>query len=108
MRETADPVPGPAHLASQVLGVPLLTPIQLMNQNRTVSGVNIGHVWGEIALLREELQAVLAQWDQGAIRPRIDGSYPFTDAAAAHRRIPQRQNVGQLLLTPEPAARASC
>ena len=40
MRETADPVPGPAHLASQVLGVPLLTPIQLMNQNRTVSGAN--------------------------------------------------------------------
>ena len=100
MRETADPVPGPAHLASQVLGVPLLTPIQLMNQNRTVSGVNIGHVWGEIALLREELQAVLAQWDQGAIRPRIDGSYPFTDAASAHRRLLRRQNVGKVLLTP--------
>jgi NADPH:quinone reductase-like Zn-dependent oxidoreductase len=36
----------PARLASQLLGIPLLTPLQLMNQNRTVSGVNIGHLWG--------------------------------------------------------------
>jgi NADPH:quinone reductase-like Zn-dependent oxidoreductase len=55
----------PARLASQVAGIPLLTPLGLMNHNRTVSGVNIGHLWGQIAILREELQAVLALWDQG-------------------------------------------
>jgi len=90
----------PAHMASQLLGVPLLTPLQLMNQNRTVSGVNIGRLWGEMATLREELQAILTLWDQGRIRPHIDGSYPFTEAAAAHRRILQRQNIGKILLTP--------
>jgi NADPH:quinone reductase-like Zn-dependent oxidoreductase len=42
----------PARLASQMLGIPLLTPLQLMNHNRTVSGVNIGHLWGQITLLR--------------------------------------------------------
>jgi synaptic vesicle membrane protein VAT-1 len=83
-----------------VLGVPLLTPLQLMNQNKTVSGVNIGHLWGEIAALREELEAILALWDRDAITPHIDGSYPFTDAASAHRRILRRQNVGKVLLTP--------
>lgn len=90
----------PAHMASQVLGIPLLTPLQLMNQNKTVSGVNIGRLWNEIAILRDELQAVLALWDQGMIAPHIDGSYPFTNAAAAHRRMLQRQNVGKILLTP--------
>jgi len=90
----------PAHLAAQVLGVPLLTPLQLMNHNWTVSGVNIGHLWGQTALLREELQAVLALWDQGKIKPHIDGSYPFTEAAAAHRRILRRQNIGKVLLKP--------
>jgi NADPH:quinone reductase-like Zn-dependent oxidoreductase len=90
----------PAHMAAQLLGVPLLTPLQLMNQNKTVSGVNIGHLWGEMALLREELQTVLALWDQGRIKPHIDGSYPFTEAAAAHHRILQRQNIGKVLLTP--------
>ena len=90
----------PAHLASQVLGIPLLTPLQLMNHNRTVSGVNIGRLWGEIAALRVELQEVLALWDQGKIKPRIDASFPFTDAAAAHRRILQRQNIGKVVLKP--------
>jgi NADPH:quinone reductase-like Zn-dependent oxidoreductase len=71
-----------------------------MNHNWTVSGVNIGHLWGQTALLREELQAVLALWDQGKIKPHIDRSYPFTEAAAAHRRILRRQNIGKVLLTP--------
>jgi NADPH:quinone reductase-like Zn-dependent oxidoreductase len=90
----------PARLASQVLGIPLLTPLQLMNQNRTVSGVNIGHLWGQFAVLRQELQAVLDLWDQGKIKPLIDASYPFTEAADAHRRILQRQNIGKIVLKP--------
>jgi len=90
----------PAHMAAQIAGIPLLTPLQLMNNNRTVSGVNIGHLWDEIALLREELQAVLALWAAGSIKPRIDGVYPFTEAAAAHRQILRRRNVGKILLTP--------
>jgi NADPH:quinone reductase-like Zn-dependent oxidoreductase len=90
----------PAHMAAQVAGIPLLTPLQLMNQNRTVSGVNIGRLWGEIAALREELQAVLALWDQGKIKPHIDRTYPFAEAAAAHRRILRRQNIGKILLKP--------
>ena len=90
----------PARLASQVAGIPLLTPLQLMNNNRTVSGVNIGRMWGQIAILREELQAVLTLWDEGKIKPRVDMSYPFTQAADAHRRILQRQNIGKVLLKP--------
>ena len=75
----------------------MLTPLQLMNHNRTVSGVNIGRLWGEIAVLREELQAVLALWDQGKIRPRIDAFTPSPKrrppiaghpATAEHRQDP--------------------
>jgi NADPH:quinone reductase-like Zn-dependent oxidoreductase len=63
----------PARLVSQVAGIPLLTPLGLMNHNRTISGVNIGHLWGQVAILREELQAVLALWDRGSVKPLIDG-----------------------------------
>jgi NADPH:quinone reductase-like Zn-dependent oxidoreductase len=83
-----------------VAGIPLLTPLQLMGHNRTVSGVNIGRLWGQIPLLRDELQAVLALWDAGRISPHIDSVYPFADAAAAHRRILRRQNIGKVLLRP--------
>jgi NADPH:quinone reductase-like Zn-dependent oxidoreductase len=96
----AGPRRRPARLAAQVAGIPLLTPLQLMNHNRTVSGVNIGHMWDQIAILREELQAVLALWDENKIKPHIDMSYPFTQAADAHRRILQRKNIGKVLLKP--------
>jgi NADPH:quinone reductase-like Zn-dependent oxidoreductase len=90
----------PVRLAAQVAGIPLLTPLQMMNNNRTVSGVNIGRMWGQIAILREELQAVLTLWQQGKIKPHIDTTYPFTRAADAHRRILQHQNIGKVLLKP--------
>jgi synaptic vesicle membrane protein VAT-1 len=90
----------PARLASQAAGIPLLTPLGLMNHNRTVSGVNIGHLWGQIATLREELQAILALWDQGRVKPLIDTTYPFAQAATAHRRILQHQNTGKIVLIP--------
>jgi NADPH:quinone reductase-like Zn-dependent oxidoreductase len=71
-----------------------------MAHNRTVSGVHLGRLWGEAAILREEFQAVLALWEAGRITPRIDAAYPFTEAAAAHRRILRRENVGKIVLTP--------
>jgi synaptic vesicle membrane protein VAT-1 len=90
----------PARVAAQALATPLLTPLQLMAHNRTVSGVHLGRLWGNAASLREEFRAVLALWEAGRIKPRIDSAYPFTEAAAAHRRILRRQNVGKVVLTP--------
>jgi NADPH:quinone reductase-like Zn-dependent oxidoreductase len=80
--------------------VPLLTPYGLMDRNQTVSGVNLGHLWDRADLLREELAAVLDLWRAGSIRPRVDGVYPFEEAAAAHRRIGERRNVGKVVLVP--------
>jgi synaptic vesicle membrane protein VAT-1 len=88
------------HVLSQALRVPLLTPLGLMARNHTVSGVNIGHLWGQRALLREELEAVVALWRAGRVTPRVDATFRFADAAAAHRRITARQNVGKVVLLP--------
>jgi synaptic vesicle membrane protein VAT-1 len=87
-------------LARQAVGVPLLTPLGMMNRNRTISGVNVGHLWGQAALLREELEALLALWRAGQIKPRIDAVFPFASAAQAHQRITGRRNVGKVLLVP--------
>jgi NADPH:quinone reductase-like Zn-dependent oxidoreductase len=89
-----------AHVLSQVAGIPLLTPVQLMNHNCSVSGVNIGRLWSEMTILRQEFQAVLELWAAGRIEPRIDRSYSFAEAAGAHRRILQRQNTGKIVLIP--------
>ena len=67
--------------------MPLLTPFGMMGRNQTVSGVNLGHLWGRSDLLREELAALLDLWRTGDIRPRIDGVYPFAEAADERFRV---------------------
>src|SRR5689334_7609851 len=87
-------------LVGQLTGVPLLTPMGMMDRNRTVSGINLGHLWSRGDLLREELAALLDLWRTGAIKPRVDGVYPFEQAAEAHRRISERRNIGKVVLVP--------
>jgi NADPH:quinone reductase-like Zn-dependent oxidoreductase len=71
-----------------------------MARNRTISGVNIGHLWDERALLREEMEALVSLWRAGHIRPRVDAVFPFSDAVGAHRRITGRRNIGKVILVP--------
>jgi NADPH:quinone reductase-like Zn-dependent oxidoreductase len=87
-------------IVTQGLRIPRFTPLGLMNGNRSVSGVNIGHLWNEVALLRTEMSAVLGLWQEGKVRPRIDSVHPFTAAAAAHARITERRNTGKVILVP--------
>jgi NADPH:quinone reductase-like Zn-dependent oxidoreductase len=90
----------PLHVLSRAAGTPLLTPLMLMNSNRTVSGVNIGRLWDRADVLREEFGEVIALWAAGTITPVVDSEYPFAKAAEAHRRILARQNTGKIVLTP--------
>jgi NADPH:quinone reductase-like Zn-dependent oxidoreductase len=90
----------PLHVLARAAGIPLLTPLQLMNSNRTVSGVNLGHLWARMDLLREEFQELITLWAAGTITPLVDSSYSFAQAGEAHRRILARQNTGKIVLTP--------
>jgi NADPH:quinone reductase-like Zn-dependent oxidoreductase len=90
----------PLRLISQGVRIPRFTPLGLMGSNRSISGVNIGHLWTEVALLRTELSAVLTLWEESKIRPRIDSVHPLTEAAAAHARITERRNIGKVILVP--------
>jgi NADPH:quinone reductase-like Zn-dependent oxidoreductase len=90
----------PAHIARQIASIPLLTPLQLMNGNKTVSGVNMGRLFDHTDLLGQELMEVAALWTAGQVTPRIDASFPFAEAAQAHRRILAHGNTGKIVLVP--------
>jgi synaptic vesicle membrane protein VAT-1 len=90
----------PLRVVSQLLRVPLVTPLGLMARNHTISGVNIGHLWDQRALLREELEELVVLWRAGHVEPRVDAVFPFAEAAGAHRRIAERQNIGKVILVP--------
>jgi NADPH:quinone reductase-like Zn-dependent oxidoreductase len=80
--------------------LPNFSPMELMRENRAIAGVNIGHLWTEGALVATEMAAILELFKKGAIKPRIDSTHSFEQAAEAHRRIQERLNVGKVLLVP--------
>ncbi len=71
--------------------------LELMGKNISVSGVNVGHLWGERAMLRPTLDALMALWREGKVHSRIDRVFPLAEGVAAHRRMHERKNVGKIL-----------
>ncbi|HWC74637.1 MAG TPA: medium chain dehydrogenase/reductase family protein [Gemmatimonadales bacterium] len=84
----------------RVIRFPRFGPLALMSDNKAVAGVNLGHIWSEQALLAPQMDALLRYAREGKITPRVDRAFPFADAAAAHRYIHERRNVGKVLLVP--------
>ncbi|MBI4617404.1 MAG: zinc-binding dehydrogenase [Planctomycetes bacterium] len=87
-------------VVGQLLSMPRFNPIEMMNSNRTVTGVNLGHLWSETELLGREMAALLALHSEGKIRPRVDKVFPLAEGPAAHRYIQERKNVGKVLFAP--------
>jgi NADPH:quinone reductase-like Zn-dependent oxidoreductase len=75
-------------------------PMQLMSHNKGVYGVNIGHLWHHGDELTAMLGEILGLFADGTFKPVVDRSFPFSEAAAAHRYIQERRNFGKVVLTP--------
>jgi NADPH:quinone reductase-like Zn-dependent oxidoreductase len=86
-------------LAWKALRWPRFTPLTLMNRNRSVAGVNLGHLWSAEHILRPQIEALLGYARGGRIRPRVGRAFPVAEAAAAHHYIHERRNVGKVVLT---------
>src|SRR6185503_11899210 len=76
------------------------TPIALLNANKGVFGVNLGHLWGEVERIRGWATQLLKLWEKGVVRPQIARTFRFDDAAAAHHYLQDRKNLGKVLLVP--------
>lgn len=76
------------------------SPIKLMDANKTVSGVNMGHLFDRLDLLRPQFEALIKLYEEGAIKPTVDKTFPFSEAAAAHHYLHDRKAKGKVLLTP--------
>jgi NADPH:quinone reductase-like Zn-dependent oxidoreductase len=83
-----------------VARLPWFHPIKLMNDNRAVIGVNLGHLWDHMDMLRREMTGLIADVEAGRLKPVVDRTFPLADAAGAHRFMQERRNVGKVLLAP--------
>jgi NADPH:quinone reductase-like Zn-dependent oxidoreductase len=89
-------------IATEFLRMPRFHPLQLMNENRSVLGVNMNHLAARPDLLGREFDGLLHLFGEGVIRPRVDRIFGLHEAAAAHRHLQDRLNIGKVLLEVAP------
>ncbi|MBV9108477.1 MAG: zinc-binding dehydrogenase [Gemmatimonadetes bacterium] len=83
-----------------MLAMPVFRPLPMMNANRGVQGVNLGHLWKQAALLKQMLGDIVALVADGTFDPVVDRSFPFDRAGEAHAWLQDRRNFGKVVLTP--------
>jgi len=87
-------------LAKTLVRMPRFDPIKLMNWNKGVFGVNMGHLWHEVDKIRNWMLHILAGVEDGWIHPHIDTTYPLHEVARAHEYLEARKNIGKVILIP--------
>ena len=74
--------------------------MKLMDDNKAVAGVNVGHMWDRVDMMRDELDDIVKLYERGVVKPVIDSTFPFDRAAEAHDKLDSGKNVGKVLLIP--------
>ncbi|MGO9135674.1 MAG: zinc-binding dehydrogenase [Methylovirgula sp.] len=91
-------LPGPLRLLPIALSMPWFHPLPLMDANRAVFGVNLGHLWDEGAKVRHWGMSLLQGVADGWVRPHVDRTFPLAAAGEAHAYIEARRNIGKVVL----------
>jgi synaptic vesicle membrane protein VAT-1 len=76
-----------------------IDPLSLINENRGVFGLNVGHLWSERTQLAPIMDMLLGELRAGRLRPVVAKTFPLDRVADAHRYIQSRQNIGKVVLT---------
>jgi len=79
--------------------MPRFKPLSLMNRNRGVFGLNVGHLWDERARLADAMRQVLDDVAAARLRPIVARTFPLERADDAHRFLQTRSNIGKVILT---------
>jgi NADPH:quinone reductase-like Zn-dependent oxidoreductase len=97
---SASGIAGKIRALRAILTMPRFNPIGLMNSNKSVFGLNLGHMWGEGEKVAGWMREIMRGLSEGWIRPHVDRSFPFEQIADAHTHIESRKNIGKVVLVP--------
>ncbi len=78
---------------------PRFNPLSLINRNRGVFGLNVGHLWDERKQLASTMEMLISELHAGRLTPVVARTFPLDRAADAHRFIQSRANIGKVVLT---------
>ncbi|MCU1263824.1 MAG: alcohol dehydrogenase [Acidobacteria bacterium] len=97
---SADGLRGKLAMAKAAWQTPWFHPFGLLNKNKGVFGLNLGHMWHEREKVAEWMKVILDGVQEGWIRPHVDKSFPFDQVGAAHAYMEARKNIGKVVLVP--------
>jgi synaptic vesicle membrane protein VAT-1 len=90
---------GPLRLLPVAFGMPFFHPIPLMSTNKSVFGVNLGHMWHEPEMIAGWMEILLKGIADGWVRPHVDKCFPLAQAGEAQTYMEERKNTGKVVLT---------
>lgn len=97
---SANGLKGKVKLVKAAVQMPRFHPLGLLNKNRGVFGLNLGHMWHEPEKVATWMKAILDGVSEGWVRPHVDKVFPFAQAGDAHGYMESRKNTGKVVLVP--------
>jgi NADPH:quinone reductase-like Zn-dependent oxidoreductase len=97
---SANGLKGKLKMIKAAAQMPRFHPIGLLNKNRGVFGLNLGHMWHEPEKVATWMKAILDGVSEGWVRPHVDKAFPFAQAGDAHSYMEARKNIGKVILVP--------
>jgi NADPH:quinone reductase-like Zn-dependent oxidoreductase len=78
---------------------PRFDPLSMINRNRGVFGLHVGHLWDERPQLTPLMDMLVNELTAGRISPVVARTFSLDRAADAHRFVQSRANIGKVILT---------
>lgn len=97
---SANGLKGKLGLLKAAVQTPWFHPFGLLNRNRGVFGLNLGHMWNEADKVAEWFEAIMAGVNEGWILPHVDKAFRFDQMREAHAYMEARKNIGKIVLVP--------
>jgi NADPH:quinone reductase-like Zn-dependent oxidoreductase len=97
---SASGIRGKLRAVKAIAQMPRFNPIKLINRNRGVFGLNLGHMWGEGEKVAGWTREIMGGVEAGWVRPHVDRAFSFDQIADAHRYLEERKNTGKVVLNP--------
>jgi NADPH:quinone reductase-like Zn-dependent oxidoreductase len=87
------------HALRAWMATPRFDPLSLINRNRGIFGLHIGHLWDERRQLAPLIDLLLNELTAGRLAPVVARTFALDHVAEAHRFIQSRGNIGKVVLT---------
>jgi NADPH:quinone reductase-like Zn-dependent oxidoreductase len=81
------------------MSTPRFNPLSMINRNRGVFGLHLGHLWDEHRQLTPLMTMILSELSAERLKPVVARTFPLDRVADAHRFIQNRLNIGKVVLT---------